>query len=107
MPTAGFEQKRARLKAAYQTLLAEHSLAGHSMPERTARNNFNAMYVAGWFSPASKEQAWDTFSKSRVASRERPYDHLLDWLSNEVEEAIRVRGGVLINPVYARPWPIG
>jgi hypothetical protein len=106
MGNPSFEEKRDRLKALYHSLLAENGLADVDLPEHRAAENFNAMYDAGWFQPATRQVAWERFDRTRKSSP-IGYARIVDMLSKDVEAALIARGAPLANPVYAGPWPIG
>ena len=107
MDDKSFATRLVKLKETYQSLLAEHGLDKIRHPEEKARESFDAMFDAGWWSDksANREEAWSAYKSKRENTR--GYQPLMERLSDEVEEAIRLRNSQLPCPVHVGTWPIG
>jgi hypothetical protein len=101
---------RVSLRNKYHELLAEDGLDKIPISEEKVRESFEAMFDAGWYSDKTltKEEAWAAvWAEKSNRFIGHFYDDLMNRLAQEVEEDIRLRGGVLPCPVYVGSWPIG
>jgi hypothetical protein len=110
MNDKSFATRVASLRNKYHELLAEDGLDKIPISEEKARESFEAMFDAGWYpdKTLTKEEAWAVvWAEKSKRFAAHGYDNLMNRLALEVEEDIRLRGGVLPCPVYVGTWPIG
>ena len=110
MDDKSFAARVGSLRNKYHELLAEDGLDKIPIREEKVRESFEAQFDAGWYpdKTLTKEEAWAAVwaeKSNRFAGH--GYDDLMNRLAQEVEEDIRLRGGVLPCPVYVGTWPIG